>query len=152
MSALNKVMLIGNLGADPELRYTQNQTPVATFSIATTESWTGHDGQKQEKTEWHRIVAWQKTAEICQKYLTKGKQVYVEGRLGTRSWEDKDGIKRYATEVTATQVLFLGNKGDGQHGNRPPPPSDEPGKGQQRQADPGTPDAGGTPNIDDIPF
>ncbi|MBI4161586.1 MAG: single-stranded DNA-binding protein [Acidobacteria bacterium] len=108
MASVNKVILIGNLGRDPEVRHTQNGTLVANFPMATTEGWTGKDGQKQERTEWHRIVVWGKQAEVCGQYLTKGRQVFVEGSLQTRSWEDRDGNKRYTTEVRANRVLMLG--------------------------------------------
>ncbi len=106
MASLNKIMIIGNLGQDPELRYTSNQKAVATLNVATTESWV-RDGQKQEHTEWHRIIVWDKQAENCAKYLSKGRPVYVEGRLQTRTWDDKNGQKRYSTEVIASTVQFL---------------------------------------------
>lgn len=109
MAGMNKVILIGNLGRDPELRYTPDGTPVANFSIATSERWKDKTtGEKREKTEWHRIVAWRRLAEICNEYLTKGRQVAIEGKLRTRSWE-KDGITRYTTEIIASDVQFLGN-------------------------------------------
>lgn len=107
--SLNKVMLIGRLGQDPELKQVSAGNPVCNFSIATSENWTDKSGQKQEKTEWHRIVVWGKLAELCQQYLTKGRQAYVEGRLQTRSWEDKEGQKRYTTEILANTVQFLGS-------------------------------------------
>lgn len=106
--SLNRVMIIGNLGQDPELRYTANQTPVATFNVATTDYRTGADGQRQETTEWHRVVVWSKMAENCSKFLTKGRTVFVEGRLQTRTWDDKQtGQKRYQTEIVAQNVQFL---------------------------------------------
>ena len=109
MAGINKVILIGNLGRDPELRYTQNGQPVANFSLATSENWTDKSsGEKVEKTEWHRIVVWGRTAEHCSQYLAKGRTVYVEGRLQTRDWEDKEGQKRSTTEVNAQTVQFLG--------------------------------------------
>lgn len=108
MSGVNKVIVLGRLGADPEVKtVAQNQT-VARLSLATSENWTGKDGQKQERTEWHRVVVWGKLAELCGKYLVKGRQVYVEGRLQTRSWEDPQGQKRYTTEIVANTVQFLG--------------------------------------------
>ncbi len=110
--SLNKVILIGHVGKDPELRYTQSGAPVASFSVATNETWTT-DGQKNEKTEWHRIVAWRRLAEICGEYLTKGKLVYIEGRLQTREWEDKEGNKRWTTEITARDMQMLGPRGGG---------------------------------------
>lgn len=106
MASLNKVLIMGNLGQDPELRYTQNKTAVVTLNIATTESWT-KEGQRQEQTEWHRVIVWNKQAENCAKYLSKGRSVFVEGRLQTRSWDDKNGQKRYTTEITASSVQFL---------------------------------------------
>ena len=101
---------MGNLGQDPELRYTQNQTAVATLNVATTDSWV-KDGQRQEQTEWHRIIVWNKQAENCARYLTKGRSVFVEGKLQTRSWDDKNGQKRYTTEIVASNVQFLPNSG-----------------------------------------
>ena len=108
MAAINKVILIGHLGADPELRYTPNGTPVANFRIATTERWINKQGERMESTEWHRIVAWGKLGEFCGLYLNKGKQVYIEGRLRTRSWEDKDGKKQWTTEIIAQRLQLLG--------------------------------------------
>ncbi|MGB9599876.1 MAG: single-stranded DNA-binding protein [Myxococcota bacterium] len=113
MGSVNKVILIGNLGRDPELRYTQDRKPVVNFSLATQEVWTGKDGQRTERTEWHSIVVWGKLAEICKDYLTTGRQIYVEGRLATRSYTDKSGQKRYKTEVIASQVVFLGSAQQG---------------------------------------
>ena len=116
-NGLNKVLLIGNLGQDPEVKYSQSGLAIATFSLATAESWRDKEtGQRETKTEWHRICAFGKLAEIMGEYLTKGKQVYIEGRLQTRSWEDKDGIKRYTTEVVASQMLMFGSKGEVQVG------------------------------------
>lgn len=109
MAGVNKVILIGRLGADPEVRYTSNGTAVTTFRIATTEMWTNKDGVREERTEWHRIVAWRKLGEICGEYLSKGKQVYIEGRLQTREWEDRDGIKRRTTEIIAQNMQMLGS-------------------------------------------
>jgi single-strand DNA-binding protein len=111
MSSVNKVILIGNLGADPEVRYTPSGAAVANFSLATTDQWTNKDGGKEEKTEWHRIVAFNRLGEICGEYLHKGKQVYIEGKIQTRSWEDKEGIKRYTTEIVALGMQMLGAKG-----------------------------------------
>ncbi len=121
---LNKVMLIGNLGSDPELRYTQGGTPVASFSLATNESYKGQDGNLVEKTEWHRIVAWRKAAETMAQYLKKGSKVYVEGKLQTRSWDDKDGSKKYMTEIVVDTFMFLDSRGNGgaagDHHEHPP--------------------------------
>ncbi len=109
MASLNKVMLIGNLGADPEVRATGTGQTVATLRIATTERWLDKSGGKQEKTEWHRIVVWGKQAELCKEYLSKGRSIYVEGRLQTREWNDKEGNKKYTTEVVAQRIQFLGS-------------------------------------------
>ena len=109
MAGVNKVILVGNLGAEPELRYTPGGAAVANFRIATSEQWTNKDGEKEERTEWHRIVAWGRLGEICGEYLHKGRQVYVEGRLQTRSWEDRDGNKRYTTEIVALTMQMLGS-------------------------------------------
>lgn len=108
MSGVNKVILVGRLGADPEVKTISQGQNVARLSVATSESWTGKDGQKQERTEWHRVTVWGKLAEICGKHLSKGRQVYVEGKLQTRSWEDQQGQKRYATDIVASTVQFLG--------------------------------------------
>jgi single-strand DNA-binding protein len=107
---VNKAILIGNLGADPEVRFTPGGQAVANFRIATSESWTDKNGQKQDRTEWHRIVVWGKLAELCGEYLAKGRQCYVEGRLQTREWADKENRKNYTTEVVANSVVFLGSR------------------------------------------
>jgi single-strand DNA-binding protein len=109
MSGVNKVIIVGRLGADPELKTVTGGQSVARLSIATSENWTDKQGQKQERTEWHRIVVWGKLADLCGKYLSKGRQAYVEGRLQTRSWEDQQGQKRYTTEIVANTVQFLGS-------------------------------------------
>jgi single-strand DNA-binding protein len=127
--SVNKVILVGNLGKDPELRYTPSGAAVATFSIATTERYKDRDGNRQEKTEWHNIVAWRQLAEICGKYLHKGKQVYIEGKIQTRSYDDRDGNKKYITEIVADQMQMLGSKDDNQ--------GDSYG-GQQRSSSPGS--------------
>ncbi len=134
MRSLNRVQLIGNLGKNPEVRYTANGSAVANFSLATNESWVGKDGQKNEKTEWHNIVAWGKLGEICGEYLTKGRQVYIEGKLTTRSWEDRDGNKRYTTEIKAENMIMLG------------------GQGGENRALPTGPAGEAPPIEDDIPF
>jgi single-strand DNA-binding protein len=136
---VNKVILIGNLGADPELRYTGSGTPVADLRLATSRKWTDKSGNQQEDTQWHRIVVWGKQGETCKEYLSKGRQVYVEGRLQTRQWEDRDGNKRWTTEVVAENVRFLGGKGGGGGGYDGPPPPDD----RDAPADMGD---------DDIPF
>ncbi len=110
---VNKVILIGNLGGDPELRSTPGGTSVASFTLATNETWNDKDGTKQERTEWHRIVAWSRLAEICGQYLRKGSQVYIEGRLQTREWEDKQGNKRKTTEIVAREMQMLDSRSQG---------------------------------------
>lgn len=156
-SGVNKVILIGHLGAPPELRYTPNgNQPVANFRIATNDKWTDKGGQPQERTEWHRIVVWGKLAELCNQYLTKGRQVYVEGRLQTREWMDKENKKNYTTEVVAQQVTFLGGR-DGASAGRgaaganedfgPPPP-----EMTQEAGDFPSNGGRGPSTSDDIPF
>lgn len=113
MASLNKVQVIGNLGDDPEVRYTGSGQAVGTLRIATNERWTDKDGQSQERTEWHRVVVWGKQAEQCKEFLSKGRQIYAEGRLQTREWTDREGHKRYTTEIVAQRVLFLGGRGEG---------------------------------------
>lgn len=140
MSGLNQVTLVGNLGRDPEVRFTAGAQAVANFSIATSEKWKDKEGKQQERTEWHRIVAWGKLAELCGEYLKKGKQVAVVGKLQTREWE-KDGVKRYSTEIVARDVVFLGG-GERSSGER----SESSSSGQQSSAPP----ASGEP--EDIPF
>ena len=132
MGSVNKVILVGNLGRDAEVRSTAGGTSVATLNLATTDVWNDKQGQKQEKTEWHRIVLWGKQAESLQEYLVKGKQIYVEGRLQTRQWDDKDGNKRYTTEIKADRITLLGGGGGGRGGGmdrggaHPAGASDEP--------------------------
>lgn len=138
--SLNKVQLIGNLGKDPELKYTPSGVAVATFSIATSESWKDQDGNQQEKTEWHNIVAWRKLAEICGEYLKKGKKVYLEGKLQTRNYE-KDGIKRYVTEIVADQLIMLDGGGGAGKGSSSSSTASE---SSPMQAD--------VPKDDDLPF
>ena len=128
---VNKVILIGNLGADPEVRYTGDGTAVANFSLATAESWKDRtSGERQERTEWHRVVLWRQLAELAKEYLKKGSKVYIEGKLQTRSWDDQSGQKRYTTEVVGNQMNFLdsrdaanggGGNGSGDPGPTPPP-------------------------------
>ncbi|HAL56902.1 MAG TPA: single-stranded DNA-binding protein [Bacteroidetes bacterium] len=132
---LNKVLLIGNLGKDPEMKYTSGGTAVANFSIAVSESWKDNEGNKQERTEWVNIVAWRKVAEICSQYLKKGSRIYVEGKLQCRSYEDKNGVKRYVTEVVMDQLLML----DSAESHTPP-----------SQPEPDAPSPGG--KVDDLPF
>jgi single-strand DNA-binding protein len=111
--SLNKAILIGNLGSDPEVRAVPSGARVANFNVATSRSWTGRDGQQQEKTEWHRIVAWEKLADIAEKYLHKGDRVYIEGEIEYRSYEDKDGVTKYMTEIRAREMIMLGGREGG---------------------------------------
>jgi single-strand DNA-binding protein len=110
--SVNKVIILGNLGADPDVRYSASGMAIAKFNVATTESIPGADGSREDRTEWHRVVAFGKTAEVCGNYLSKGRQVYIEGRLQTNQWEDQQGQKRYTTEIVARDVVFLGGRGD----------------------------------------
>lgn len=114
---LNKVMIIGNLGRDPEMRYTPGGKPVTSFSLAASRTWIAPDGERREETEWFNVVTWGPLAEICQQYLTKGQQVYVEGRLQTRGWEDDNGQRHFRTEVVANEMIILGNRGS--HDDQP---------------------------------
>jgi single-strand DNA-binding protein len=134
MAGVNKVILIGNLGADPEVRYTANGTAVAKFRVATTERFTDRQGNRQERTEWHRVTAWGKLAEICGQYLSKGRTVYIEGKIRSDTWE-QEGVKRYSYEIVADTMQMLGT-----------------GRGQEREPEPPfVPPEGGVPE-DDIPF
>lgn len=133
---LNKVLLIGNLGRDPEMRYTPSGRPVTTFSLATSRSWNTADGERRSETEWFNIVAWGSLAEICNQYLSKGQQVYIEGRLQTRRWEDDEGNKRSTTEVVAREMIMLGDRRD---------------KSSEEQTESGE-DAYGDENDDEFPF
>lgn len=121
--SLNKVQIIGRLGKDPELRYTSNGVAVATLSVATNSRY--KDGEEwKDQTEWHRVVLWERTAEVAGEYLKKGSQVYIEGRLQTRSYDDKEGVKRYTTEIVGRDLILLGGKGEGKGGGYPPHPAD----------------------------
>lgn len=146
MAGVNKAIIVGRLGQDPEIRYLPDGTPVANFSVATSDEWTDRNtGEKRERTEWHRITVWKRQAEVCAQYLSKGKQVYIEGRIQTDQWEDKDGIKRYTTKIIASNVTFLGspNDGAGQGG--------QPGAGQdsyRQKNPPAGGSAGGRTNPD----
>ena len=141
MAGINKAILIGRLGSDPEVRYTPSGAAVANFSIATSEEWKDRDtGEKKERTEWHRIVAWRRLGELCGEFLSKGRQVYVEGRIQTRSWEDRDGNKRYTTEIIATDVQFLDGRSSADAGRSAG------GPGADAGAEPAPPED------DDIPF
>jgi len=146
---VNKVILVGNLGADPEMKYTASGTPLCKFRLATSEVFKDRDGNQQERTEWHRVTAWGRLAEICGQYLSKGRQVYVEGSLRTSSWEDQSGNKRFMTEINAREVQFLGSGGGA--------PSSGGGGGSYGGGAPsssGGGDYGGppSPSDDDIPF
>jgi len=132
MTGVNKVILVGNLGKDPEVRYTPSGAAVANFSLATSEKYTDKSGQKVDKTEWHNIVAWNKTAEICKQYLTKGSTIFVEGKIQTRSWDDKEGKKCYITEVLIGNMQMLGSRQGGQKANPKPEASQQ---SQQTQTD-----------------
>ena len=146
--SVNKAILVGNLGKDPELRYTPSGTAVCTFSLATTDRFKNRQGEQQERTEWHNIVVWAGLAEICGKYLTKGKQVYIEGRIQNRSYDDRDGNKRYITEVVASEMQMLSRAGDaGGGGGRPAAEYGQPAAppSAASQEPPFNPD-------DDIPF
>jgi single-strand DNA-binding protein len=135
---VNKVILIGNLGADPEMRYTQNGTAVANFRIATTETWK-KEGEKEELTEWHRVVAFGRLAQICGEYLSKGSKVFIEGRIQTRKWEDRDGNPRYTTEIMAREMKMLSPRG-----------TEEGQSGRYSDEEPPLPDV--PPMEDDVPF
>ncbi|MBE0598819.1 MAG: single-stranded DNA-binding protein [Desulfuromonadales bacterium] len=153
--SVNKVILVGNLGKDPELRYTPSGAAVATFSLATSERFKDKSGQMQEKTEWHNIVCWRQLAEICGKYLHKGKQVYIEGRIQTRSYDDKEGNKRYMTEIVADQMQMLGRAGEeGGQQPREPRQGREAPAAAARQSTPAYEDFADPPfnPDDDIPF
>src|SRR6186997_447322 len=148
MGSVNKVILVGNLGRDCELRYTPGGAAVATLNMATTEVWNDKSGQRQEKTEWHRVVLWGKSAESLSEYLTKGKQIYVEGRLQTRQWDDKDGNKRYTTEIRGDKIVLLGGGGGGGGARQQTRGAAAPGAGAEDQM--GEPVSELTD--DDIPF
>ena len=147
---VNKVILIGNLGGDPEVRYTPSGAAVVNVNLATNESWTDRSGERQERTEWHRLVLWSKLAEIAGQYLSKGSKVFVEGRLQTRSWDDQGGQKRYTTEVVVNDLQMLDSRGEGGDAGAPggPPPGGPPPGGPA----PGGPsEAGGTAGSGDYP-
>jgi single-strand DNA-binding protein len=158
MGSVNKVILIGNLGADPELKYTPSNRPVCNLSLATNEVFKDKGGQRQERTEWHRVTVWGDSAENCSKYLAKGRTVYIEGRLQTRSWDDKEGKKRYSTEVVADRVVFLGGGGgSGAEGGARRPGGRTSWGGDEAQGAPSgaaEPEgaSGPPPGDDDIPF
>ena len=141
--SVNKVILVGNMGQDPELRYTPSGAAVATLSIATNEAWRDNDGNQQDRTEWHRVVLWRKQAEFAGEYLKKGRKVYIEGRLQTRSWEDKDGNKRYTTEIIGDTLVSLDSRAEGGSNSDFSPPAGAPTDSQP-------PDV--ADDADDLPF
>lgn len=144
---MNRVTLIGRLGKDPEVRYTPNGKAVGNFTIATSEKWTDKAGAKKESTEWHRIVVWDKQAELCAEYLSKGRQVAIEGKLQTREWTNKEGVKQYTTEIVASHVEFLGSKEDGGGSrSKPAPPRDD------SEPSPPHDDGAANPPDEEIPF
>ena len=149
---LNKVQIIGNLGRDPELRFTQDGTPVANFSVAVSESWRSQGGEQRERTEWFRVVVWRGLAEIANQYLRRGARVYLEGRLQTREWQDREGNDRTTTELVVRDMIMLGGRDDADG-----PPRDDDGGGERRdvrgqQPQGGRPDEGDTITEDDLPF
>ncbi|REL33326.1 single-stranded DNA-binding protein [Rhodohalobacter sp. SW132] len=150
MSSLNKAMIIGRLGADPEVRYTQSNTAVATLSVATTERYKDRNGEQQESTEWHRIVAWGRLAEICQEYLKKGSLAYFEGPIQTRQWEDKDGQKKYTTEIKALNMQMLDSRGSNTGGGTGAPAAASAGNSPQGSS--ATIDNNFDDMDDDLPF
>jgi len=153
--SLNKVLLLGNLGKDPEVRYTSAGKAVATFTLATSQQWRDQDGNDQERTEWHRVVAWGRLGEICGEYLSKGKQVFIEGRIQSREWEDQEGNKRTTVEIIANDMIMLGGGSFSQsresgEGRQRPAPAQSRGQGQGgRKVDRGPQPP---PPEDDIPF
>jgi single-strand DNA-binding protein len=151
MGSVNKAILVGNLGRDAEMRFTAGGTPVATVSLATTERFTDREGQKKEETEWHRVVIWGKTAESLHEYLTKGKQIYVEGRIQTREWTNKEGQKVKTTEIRADRIVLLGGGGERRAGGAP---RERYGSDSGESSPGGGVDSGpvDVPNDDDIPF
>lgn len=153
MSGINKVIVVGRLGADPEVKYTNNGVAVARFSVATSDQWLDKTtGEKKERTEWHRVVVWNKLAELCGQYLGKGKQVYVEGPLQTRSWEDRDGVKRFTTEIRALTVQFLGASQGQTDYSRPTSPTTPSAPSEPPPEDPFSGEPAAVSEDDDIPF
>jgi single-strand DNA-binding protein len=128
---LNKVMIIGHLGRDPEMRYTPSGRPVTTFSVASSRSWNSADGERHSETEWFNVVVWGNLAEFCKQHLTKGQQVYIEGRLQTRRWEDKEGVKHNTVEIVASEMMMLGERRDVNHGQAPTTAPEESGNGEE---------------------
>jgi single-strand DNA-binding protein len=153
MLGVNKVILIGHLGRDPELRYTPGGQPTASFTLATSERWNDKNGQRQERTEWHSIVAWGKLAELANQYLKKGRPVYIEGRINTRSWDDRDGNKKYKTEIVANTIQFLGSGGGGASGGGADQANgqEQPSSGSAPMAEPVSADQGPVAD-EELPF
>lgn len=153
--SINKVILVGNVGKDPEIRHLDSGVAVANFPLATSENYTAKNGDKVESTEWHNIVAWRGLAEVVEKYVTKGRQLYIEGKIKTRSWDDKEGNKRYTTEIVADVMQMLGNRADNQSSNRPEAQntSTQTGSGSSNNfegvSEPDSDEQGGD---DDLPF
>ena len=145
MASVNKASIVGNLGKDPEVRYTQSGAPVCNFSVATTETWFDQENQKQERTDWHNIVVWGKQAEACGKYLAKGRACYIEGRIQTRNYDAQDGTKRYVTEIVAQRVQFLGGRDNGQQ-------QQHNGSDYEQSGRPPEPDNEQWPDDDNVPF
>ena len=151
MAGINKAIIVGRLGKDPEVRYTQDGRAITNFTVATSEEWRDKEsGDKRERTEWHRIVAFNKLGEICGQYLAKGRQVYIEGRIQTRDWEDRDGNKRYTTEIIASDVQFLGSKQDSYQQQQPRPANNSNSYSDNSYSDQGP--SYPEPPDDDIPF
>jgi single-strand DNA-binding protein len=151
MSGVNKVILIGNLGADPDLRHTPSGTAVSNLRLATTEVFSNRDGEKNKRTEWHRVVAFGRLAEICNQYLKKGRQVYIEGRLQTREWDDQKGNKRYTTEIIATNMVMLGSRGEAAYTSEEAQP-EAPADVADVAADEPAPQPAGGDEDSDLPF
>ncbi len=147
--SINKVILIGRVGRDPEIKYTPNGSPVAKFSLATDESYKDRNGEQQRRTEWHNIVAWSKLAEICGEYLTKGKQIYIEGSIRSRQWEDQSGNKRTSYEIVARTMQMLGSRADSERGASAPASQE---RASQERATPPPPPSDDAITDDDIPF
>ncbi len=146
MASVNKVILIGNLGSDPEMRRTQSGQTVANFNLATNERWTSKDGERNEKTEWHRLVVWGRQAEICEQYLRKGSPIFIEGRLQTRQWDDREGNRRYTTEVVVQNMQMLSRAGERSDAPAGGPSYSEESYPEQQ------PVKSGTPQEDEVPF
>jgi len=149
MASINKVILIGRLGRDPEVRYAPSGDAVTNFSIATSENWKDKNtGEKKERTEWHKLVTFRRLAEVCAEYLAKGSLIYIEGKLQTRDWDDKEGNKRYTTEIVVNQMQMLGGRGDSDSGNYSRPADQKPSGKQQSQPKPNWPE----PEDENVPF